>query len=72
MVRKAILAFVALTVIGLAGTASAAARGGGVGDFPAVGYPFLFSLNYRPNCQLSQRRVMTRHGWRLYPARICW
>ncbi|MBV9533220.1 MAG: hypothetical protein JO283_19675 [Bradyrhizobium sp.] len=71
MLRKAILALLALIVIGLAGAACAAAHGGAAGDFPAVGYPFLFSLNYQPNCHLYQRRVMTRHGWRLCLARVC-
>ena len=71
MLRKAILALLALTVIGLAGTAGALAHGGGSGDFPAVGYPFLFSLDYQPKCHLVQRRVLTQHGWRLCAARIC-
>ena len=53
MLRKATLALVALTVIGLAGTAGASAHGGGAGDYPpAVGYPFLFSLDYQPYCHL--------------------
>ena len=58
MLHKAILTLLALTVIGFAGTVGAPARGEGGGDFHAVGYPFLFSLNYQPNCHLVQRRVL--------------
>jgi hypothetical protein len=63
MLRKTILALLALIVIGLAGTAGASARGGG-GDFPAVGYPFAFGSSYQPHCRIVQRRVVTRYGWR--------
>jgi hypothetical protein len=52
MLRKAILTLLAVTVIGLAATTSASARGGGGGDYlPAVGYPLLFTFSsYHASC----------------------
>jgi hypothetical protein len=64
MLHKTILASLALIVIGLLGTTGALARGGGGGDFPAVGYPFAFGSSYQPHCHVVQRRVVTRYGWR--------
>lgn len=62
MLRKAILTLLAVTVIGLAATTSASARGGGGGDYlPAVGYPLLFTFSsYHASCHPVRRRVLTR------------
>jgi hypothetical protein len=46
MLHKAILALLAVSVIGLAEATTASVRGGGGGDYPAaVGYPFPFSFS---------------------------
>jgi hypothetical protein len=71
MLHKAILTLLAVTVIGFAAATSAVAHGGGAGDFPAVGYPFLFVPDYQPNCHIVQRRVLTRYGWRHFSGRLC-
>jgi hypothetical protein len=61
MLGKAILALFAVTVIGLAATTGALARGGGSGDYlPAVGYPLLFSFSSERICHPVRRRVLTR------------
>jgi hypothetical protein len=70
MLRKAILALLAVAVIGLAATTGASARGGGGGDYPAaVGYLYPFSFSSERVCHPARRRVLTRHGWHLAPRR---
>jgi len=77
MSHRAALALLGVTVVGSVGATKAWARGGGGGDYtafgnyPAFGYPYAYSFNSERDCHLAQRRVLTRHGWRLCPVRIC-
>ena len=72
MLHKAILALLAVTMVGLAGVTVASARGGGGGDYPAaVGYPLPFSFSSERICHPVRQRVLTRYGWRLCRTRIC-
>ena len=72
MSRKAILALLAVTVIGLAPTTRASARGGDGGDYPtAVGYLYPLSFGSERVCHPVRRRVLMRHGSRLCRGRIC-
>jgi hypothetical protein len=71
MLRETILALLAVTVIGLAPTTRASARGGGGGDYPAaVGYLYPFSFSSERVCHPVRRRVLTRHGSRLCRGRM--
>jgi hypothetical protein len=59
MLHKAILALLAVSVIGLAEVTTASARGGGV--YPAaVGYPFPFSFSSQRICHPVRQRVFRR------------
>ena len=77
MSHRAALALLVVTVVISVETTNAWARGGGGGDYPAFGnypafgYPYAYSFNSERDCHLAQRRVLTRHGWRLCPVRIC-
>jgi len=77
MSHRAALALLVVTVVISVGTTNAWPRGGGGGDYPAFGnypafgYPYAYSFNSERDCHLAQRRVLTRHGWRLCPIRIC-
>ncbi len=74
MLHRAALALLVVTVVSSVETTSAWARSGGGGDYPAFGnYPafgYPYAFNER-DCHLVQRRVLTRHGWRFRPVRIC-
>jgi len=64
MLHKPILALLVVTLIGLAPTTGASARGGGGGDYPtAVGYLYPFSFSSGRVCHPVRRRVLTRYGW---------
>jgi len=57
MLRETILALLAVTVIGLAPTSGASARGGG--DYPtAVGYLYPLSFSSGRVCHPVRRRVL--------------
>jgi hypothetical protein len=72
MLREAILALLAVTVIGLAPTSGASARGAGGGDYPvAVSYLYPLSFGSERVCHPVRRRVLMRHGSRLCRGRIC-
>jgi hypothetical protein len=42
-------------------------------DYPYGYYPYASSDSYADNgsCYVVQRRVHTRHGWRLQPRQVC-
>jgi hypothetical protein len=72
MPHKAILGLFAVIVIGSMRVTAASAHGGGGGDYPSVvGYPFVSSFSSEHVCHVVQQRVLTRHGWRVCPVRIC-
>ena len=77
MSHRAALVLLVMTVVISVGTTNVWARGGGGGDYPAFGnypafgYAYAYSFNSERDCHLVQRRVLTHHGWRLCPVRIC-
>ena len=73
MLRKTVLALIAVTLVGAASVTTASAAGG-VGGFGGGGYPASFGGNYaegRGDCHLVAHRVMTRHGWRTRRVQVC-
>ena len=72
MSHKAISRLLAVIVIALAGETAASAHGDGGAHFPTLlAYPLLPGFYPERSCHITQRRVLTRNGWRLYPVRIC-
>jgi hypothetical protein len=74
MLHRAALTLLVVIVVSSVETTSAWAGGGdypAFGNYPAFGYPYAFSFNSERECHLVQRRLLTRHGWRLCPVRIC-
>jgi hypothetical protein len=70
MLHKAILALLAVTMIGLAGTTAASARG--ERGYPtAVAYLYPFSFGSERICHPVRHRVLMRHGWRSCRGRLC-
>jgi hypothetical protein len=73
MLRKTVLALIAVALAGVA-TVTTASANGGVGGFGVGGYPASFGGNYAEgggDCHLVAHRVMTRHGWRVRRVQVC-
>jgi hypothetical protein len=74
MLRRTILALIAVVLFGAA-SATTASAAGGVGGFGCVGgYPASFGGDYEKkggDCHLVAHRVMTRHGWRVRRLQVC-
>ena len=73
MLRKTVLALIAVALVGAASVTTASAAGG-VGGFGGGGYPASFGGNYAEaggDCHLVAHRVMTRHGWRTRRVQAC-
>jgi hypothetical protein len=75
MLRKTVLALIAVALVGAASLTTASAAGGVGGGFGAGGgYPASFGGNYAEaggDRHLVAHRVMTRHGWRIRRAQVC-
>jgi hypothetical protein len=72
MLRKTILALIAVALVGAASVTTASAVGGVGGFGGGGGYPASFGGNYAEgDCHLVAHRVMTRHGWRIRRVQVC-
>jgi hypothetical protein len=74
MLRKTVLALIAVALVSAATLTSASALGGAGGFGGAGGYPASFGGNYAErggDCHLVAHRVMTRHGWRVRRVQVC-
>jgi hypothetical protein len=73
MLRKTVLALIAVVLVD-AGSVTTASAFGGMGGFGVGGYPASFGSDYAErggDCHLVTHRVMTRHGWRIRRIRVC-
>lgn len=74
MLRKTVLALIAVALVGAASVTTASAAGGVGGFGGGGGYPASFGGNYAEaggDCHLVAHRVMTRHGWRVRRVQVC-